>query len=265
MNVSAWKSDEEQRRPLLKTSPLRLPGQSNQERIEELADGFMPEVVATLFLVLLAFIQWIEWWFELPHKPIPATVMALAAIAYVWKKGVPVRLMIKNLKLGRDGERVVGESLEPLRAKGYRVFHDITSNGFNIDHVIVGPAGVFTIETKTRSKPSRGCSSIVYDGETVRIGNGAPTNEPLIQARAQARWLADLLNDGRSRTLVVRPIVVFPEWFVEPTNLQRKPDVWVVNVKLLANCLSNEPSVLSSELIDSVANTLTRHSRQLAA
>ena len=77
--------------------------------------------------------------------------------------------------------------------------------------------------------------------------------------------LNDLLNDGRSKTLVVRPIVVFPEWFVEPTNLQRKPDVWVVNVKLLPNCLSNEPSVLPSELIDAVANTLTRHGRQLAA
>jgi hypothetical protein len=61
-----------------------------------------------------------------------------------------------NLRLGLEGERTVGHALEELRVYGYQVFHDIPGNKFNIDHVIAGPAGIFTIETKTRSKPGDG-------------------------------------------------------------------------------------------------------------
>jgi hypothetical protein len=27
------------------------------------------------------------------------------------------------------------------------------SGGFNVDHILIGPGGVFAIETKTRTKP----------------------------------------------------------------------------------------------------------------
>lgn len=77
--------------------------------------------------------------------------------------------------------------------------------------------------------------------------------------------LSDLLNDGRSRTFTARSIVVYPEWYVERTGIRNKEDVWVLNPKALEKFLSCEPVILSSERIDSVANALTRHSRQLAA
>ncbi|MDE3041335.1 MAG: NERD domain-containing protein [Nitrospirota bacterium] len=98
--------------------------------------------------------------------------------------------MIRNLRLGREGERVVGQMLEPLREKGYQVFHDIPGDGFNIGHAIVGPAGIFTVETKTRTKPMSGSSKIVYDGHAIRIEDGPSFQKPLKQARAQAQWLA---------------------------------------------------------------------------
>lgn len=97
--------------------------------------------------------------------------------------GVPVELTIKNRKLRRNGECVVAEFLEPLRARAYRVFDGIPGGGCNLDHVIVGHAGVLTIETKTRSKPSCGCYPIVYDGEIMGIGKRSPTIEPLICGR----------------------------------------------------------------------------------
>ncbi|WP_455371594.1 nuclease-related domain-containing protein [Petrachloros mirabilis] len=267
MNVSAWKSKshQEHRRHPLKNLPLRLPGQSNEERVKDLQDQVLDHLVVPTVLVTLAMFEWWHWWFGNPPIPWVLTIPAIVAVIYTWFKVVAILPKIKNLRLGRDGERVVAEFLEPLRAKGYRVFHDLPGDGFNIDHVIVGPAGVFTIETKTRSKPSRGCSCIVYDGETVRIGNGAPTDEHLIQARAQARWLAGVLNDGRVATVVVRPVLLFPEWYVERTATRNKEDVWVLNPKALEKFLSSEPAILSFERIDSVSNTLTRHCRQLAA
>jgi len=233
--------------------------------MSDLREQFDGLLILPLCFVVLAMFEWYRWWTSLSVNPLILTVAAIISVSYVWIKGAPILAKVRNLRMGRDGERVVAEFLEPLRAKGYRVFHDLPGDGFNIDHVIVGPAGVFTIETKTRSKPSHGSSSIVYDGETVRIGNGAATNEPLNQARGQARWLANVLNDGRTSTFMVRPVLLFPEWYVERTGTRQKEDVWVLNPKALEKFLSLEPAILSSERIDSISNTLTRHCRQLAA
>lgn len=170
--------------------------------------------------------------------------------------------MIRNLRLGRDGERVVGELLEPLRENGYRVFHDIPGPDFNVDHVIVGPAGIFTIETKTKTKPMGGRPTILYDGQAIRLEDGRSFKKPLKQARAQAQWLANLLNDGRRATFTVRPVVVFPEWYVERIGTRSIQDVWVLNPKALDKFLDHEPQVLSSDAIDTVAHALTQYCRR---
>lgn len=245
--------------------PLRLPGQSNEEHISKLQDTWAIVSLVPFIFLLLAMVEWWHWWFSAPPNPWVPSLLAALSVFYAYRKYGSLRSEIQDYQLGRDGERLVGEMLEQLRGKGYQVFHDIPGDGFNIDHVIVGAAGVFTIETKTRSKPTRGGSSILYDGETVRIGNGVPTHEPLSQARAQARCVAHLLNDGRSSKLIVRPVVVFPEWYVEQIGNRKKGDIWEINEKLLGSCHDHEPQILTVEQIDSVANILALHCRQLAA
>jgi len=248
----------------LKKRPLRLPGQSTEEYISKLRDDSTDVLLLPAIWVVVAMVEWWRWWFAVPPSPWVPSLLAVVSAIYAYWRYVPLRSQLQNYRLGRDGERLVAEILEQLRAKGYRVFHDVLGEGFNIDHVIVGAAGVFMIETKTRSKPSADCYAIAYDGETVRIGNGIPTKEPLNQARAQARWLADLLNDGRSSQLIVRPVVVFPEWYVEQIG-EKKSDIWVLNPKALDQFLQNEPPILTTYQIDSVANVLTCHARQRAA
>ena len=262
MSASAWNTSRQPRRSQLKTPPLRLPGQSIDERMSELRDTFMQDSIISLFLILLAGLEWLRWWMPVPPNPLPSTTLALAAILYTWGKRFPLVAMIKNLRLGREGERVVGQMLEPLREKGYRVFHDIVGDGFNIDHAIVGPAGVFTIETKTRTKPVRGNPKILYDGNAIRIEDGPSFQKPLKQARAQAQWLANLLNEGRTATFTVHPVVVFPEWYVERTGPRSKHDVWVLNPKALEKFLDHEPHVLSADIIDAAAHSLTQYCRR---
>ncbi|GJM24502.1 MAG: hypothetical protein DHS20C16_09170 [Phycisphaerae bacterium] len=69
--------------------------------------------------------------------------------------------------------------MEQTREKGYRVYHDIQCDGFNIDHVLIGPGGVFVIETKTASKPTKGNATIKYDGESTRIVAYEPERDPI--------------------------------------------------------------------------------------
>ena len=261
MSAPVWETNQQLRRSPIVTPPLRLPGQSIDERICDLRDKFNELLVLPLCLVALAIVEWLHWLMAAPPNPFIPSVLALIAILYAWRKGAPLVATIKNHRLGRDGERSVGQMLEQLRGKGYCIFHDIIGPDFNIDHVIVGPAGIFTIETKTRSKPMRGCSKIVYDGNTVRIESGQPIDAPLDQARAQAQWVSERLNDGRATPFTVQPIVVFPGWYVERTGPRSNRDVWVLNPKMLAQCLEDERSILSPALVDSAANTLTRYSR----
>ena len=77
----------------------------------------------------------------------------------------------------------VAEALSELQAIGYRVINDIPRKGYNIDHVIVGPAGVFAVETKYRS----GYGEIEFrNGEGLFVGGRKEENDPLAQARGNA-------------------------------------------------------------------------------
>lgn len=263
MSVPAWKSDRPSRRSALKTPPLRLPGQSTDGRIASLYEYVDDYLTYALCFLVIAWYQWFQWLIERPVHPIVFTFAAIAVIGFSIVRIRSLKSDIRNLQMGNEGERVVANVLDPLREKGYRVFHDIPGPGFNIDHVIVGPGGVFAVETKTRTKPMRGRATVIHDGNTLRIENGRPFDEPLNQARAQAHWLADRLNDGRRGALfTVRPVVVFPEWFVERQGSATKSDVWVLNPKALGSFLDHEPCILSGELIDTAAHTLSVHSRQ---
>jgi hypothetical protein len=79
-----------------------------------------------------------------------------------------VRVKIRQLRLGRDGERAVGQFLERLRDGGGQVFHDVPGDGFNLDHVVISPHGRYVVETKTLSKPWPK-ATITVDGDSLRI------------------------------------------------------------------------------------------------
>jgi len=51
---------------------------------------------------------------------------------------------------GAEGEEVVGQILESLVADGWQVIHDVSFGRGNIDHIVVGPGGLYTVETKSR-------------------------------------------------------------------------------------------------------------------
>jgi hypothetical protein len=50
---------------------------------------------------------------------------------------------------GAEGEARTGRFLEPLRAEGFRILHDrrIPGSRANIDHIVIGPPGIFVVET----------------------------------------------------------------------------------------------------------------------
>ena len=128
---------------------------------------------------------------------------------------------VRNWRLGARGEQAVAESLaDPkLATAGYKAFHDVPGDGkWNIDHVVVGPGGLFVLETKAcvRRKPKweQQDHIVFFDGKTLRFpwrvdhrANG--------QAEANARWVREKLAPYAPKDILVQPVIVVPGWWVE--------------------------------------------------
>lgn len=168
----------------LKKDSLRHPGESLRDRIE---DDIYSEVLTPIIVIILFFIitvlEWVRAYFKVPYMPWLYTIITILFIIYY---GIKIRLKVKDIRnkqLGLEGERIVGESLEELRAIGYKVYNDIIGESFNIDHIIIGPAGAFTIETKTYRKRVGGNSKIAYDGVKIEIDGQRLIGDPIKQAK----------------------------------------------------------------------------------
>jgi Nuclease-related domain len=175
-----------------------------------------------------------------------------------------------NRYLGYFGERLVAEYLEPLKARGWRVFHDVPAiangNKFNIDHIAVGPAGVFTIETKTRRKgaarPGFDDHKVYFDGH-VLVWPWGEDSHGLEQTERNAVWLADTLVAEIGERFLVTPILTLPGWWVEMKPSREPRLCRVTNPKGLANFLSSGSAILTQDQIGSIAAKLEARCRDV--
>lgn len=247
----------------LKAPPLRYAGQSLDGEIQRvLNDDVLAYVAMAILAIVLAIHEWSRWYTNSPPQPVLFTLIAISAVAYTARKIVLARRKIKMLRLGRDGERIVGQFLDGLRESGYRVLHDIVGDDFNIDHLLIGPNGVFTVETKTVSKPARGKTEIDYDGAEILVNGFRPDRDPIVQAKAQANWVKELVKELTGKTISVRPTVVYPGWYVNQKMPKgSRPEVWVLNPKALATFIENSDGALSNEDVRSVHYHLSRYVR----
>lgn len=255
-----FKEYKANKRSPLKVSPLRLPGQSLDERIDDIVYDKLVVYVVVIGLILLSVInEWMRFYFNFPPKPLGISIIATVVIAFCVWKILKLLKNIKNLRLGSEGEKTVGQSLECLREAGYRVFHDVIDEGFNIDHVLVGPAGVFTIETKTIGKSRSGESKVYFDGTNITIDGFKLDRDPIAQAKNQKYWLENFILEFTKLKIKVRPVVIFPGWFINqaPGNLE----VWVLNEKALAGYLANKAAALSDEQINLISSNLENYIR----
>lgn len=109
-----------------------------------------------------------------------------------------------------------GEELNQLMRLGYHVFHDIPGTHYNIDHAIVGPNGVFAIETKTHAKPANGYQAN-FDGLVIHYPDSKDFTA-VEQAQRNARSLSEYLSKATDRPSQVQPVVVLPDWCVNHTG-----------------------------------------------
>ena len=249
-----------EKRDPLKQEPLPRPGDSVEgELYRVFTESVLMWVFVVALLVCVVGLQWYTWWLQKPIHPAPFTVIAAIVIvfaAFKWRKSWR---QVRNLRLGHRGEVAVGQRLEELRAMGYRVYHDIRERGYNIDHVLIGPGGVFVIETKTISMPVGRKPVVSCKGERLLVDGRELDRDPLRQVRAGADEIAGVLERVTGERVRRRGVVLFPDWWIDgrPAGL----DVWVLNPKALGGFLKQEPEALEPEQVDLLASALEGHVR----
>jgi hypothetical protein len=133
--------------------------------------------------------------------------------------------------------------------------------GFNVDHVVICEKGIYTIETKTYSKSSSGKSIIHFDGETIKVNGKLMERDAVEQAKSQAYWIGEVLQESTGKSLPVKPVVVFPGWYVERAKGKDTTALWVLNPKALPSFIGNEPQRIATEDVKLVAYHLSRYIR----
>ncbi|MBN1270017.1 MAG: NERD domain-containing protein [Kiritimatiellae bacterium] len=125
------------------------------------------------------------------------------AYAIVWSE----RRLSQFIK-GARGEELVARALAFLSAE-YRVFHGVSmSRGLlarrgDYDHVVVGPTGIFVLETKNWSG-----LITVSDGE-ILCDDIEPDRPPLEQVRQGAADLRRRLQEEAGVNVTVHPVLCF--------------------------------------------------------
>ena len=136
---------------------------------------------------------------------------------------------------GANGERFTGWLLGRLPA-GWHTFHDIPvgDRGANIDHLVIGPGGVFTVNAKNLSGDIRVTRrSIVHNG---RVTDFLP------KAAAEARRASALLSAAAGFTVGVRPVLAI---LVDVWTITERPDDIYVGAPFQARrWILGQPSVL---------------------
>jgi hypothetical protein len=171
------------------------------------------------------------------------------------KKEAPVRTAVGRLlgvhtderawRKGAVGEEEVARRLAKLPPEAWTVVHDILigDNGANVDHVVVGPPGVFALNTKN-------LTGKVWVAERALLHNGHKTDY-LRKSRTEARRVSRLISEVAGRAVQVRPVLVIME--AELTLKTQPTGVSVVARKRIRTWLEKQPNELSRSQYEELA------------
>jgi hypothetical protein len=136
--------------------------------------------------------------------------------------------LVERRDRGARGEEQVGGLLEALDGEGWLVIHDATFGNGNVDHILIGPPGAFTVETKSHPGPIK-----------VSRLHGSMIN----QARAQARAIE------RVTGIQAEPLIVFSRAWVDKPMARRK-GVRVIPARMLVGYLQKRSPRLVPAQVD---------------
>ncbi|MHB0775195.1 nuclease-related domain-containing protein [Halomonas sp. WWR20] len=228
---------------------LRESGQSLRDRLDRAFSGLflnaalgpivtmMPLVYGMGRMLFADHHSWLEW----ALYGLLSTLFAMTCCFVLMRDAQRIR----RLKLGLACDLAVGQELERLirpEAHPFFVFHDVPTDSYTIDHVVVTPHGLFVVQTHARSFPydpaGQPQMQVAVENQRLRFP-GWSERASLRKARLSAAWLRQWLARECGVDVPVRGVLVLPGWQIDIESAP--PDIMVTDGSALADKLDATP------------------------
>lgn len=152
----------------------------------------------------------------------------------------------RGYKQGFEGEKQVSKVLSSTLSNDYFLINDVqlvADKRSNIDHIVLGPTGIFVLETKNHSG-----KIICYEDSWTGIGQN-----PFTQARVNALRVYEVIKASGifvSKLPWIQAVVVFPNKKAKLDIRKAPSNVKVLKTDELTNYITQETRSLSTQEIE---------------
>ena len=199
--------------------------------------------------------------FEIPVG-LAVVVGAVFAVVGAWSLVRP-SMAEAAWRKGASGEKLVGRHLDALRSEGLSVIHDVPLLGSraNIDHLVVSPHGVFTVETKAY----KGRLAVRRRGKELWI-KGRNRSHILDQTRRQAGAVAAALSAVGLGHVPVTPVLCFVDTDLPVLGSRNAGGVALTTVRRLRRLLlSREAAAVEPGDVEAAVRLLEGSSSEVVS
>lgn len=152
---------------------------------------------------------------------------------YTWGKGAGAELNVKK-------------TLTEL-SQEYRIISDYQTGRGNIDFVVVGPKGIFTIEVKADK------GVISYQNEILLVNGKVTIKNYLRQTMAESLFLSDLLYKKFGRKYFVTGILEFPYGRIDTNYIHGQiHNIWIGGYNFHKYIINKSANFLSNKEIENI-------------
>jgi hypothetical protein len=176
----------------------------------------------------------------------------VAAIKYLERYGNEKAKRFKDAKRGAEAEEAVGALLDNL-PEGNFIIHDFNSGKGNIDHILIGSKGIFTLETKSHA------GKVSFDGEKL-LRNGKPFEKDFLkQAWAQCYLIRGILANWGITNPLPEPVILFTKAFIEVRG--KTKGIEITGIKHFPKYLEQLPGKISTPEAGRIYNRIKAASK----
>lgn len=196
---------------------------------------------ATIAVATSLALMGVRWW--------PASFLGLGLLFVLERQAGKGRALdLEPLRRGIRGEEAVADALAGLPSS-YWVLHGVSTGHGDVDHVVIGPTGVFALETKA-------WQGSFYRRRGELYCNGKPAEYVLRQARGAAAQVRRLLLDA-GIDLWVEAVVVAARASVSRSPMRFRK-AYVVSIEDVVDLVTSRRRSLSSSAVLQVVGGLVR-------
>ncbi len=247
---------------------LRSPGQSLRDQCTDLSEKLLDNIFYIFLIPFFFYSLALTSYIFAENKPSKLMLglyfsISFLSVIYFSVRNLKILLQRNKLLLAYECELAVGQDLHSSLTNGFKIFHDFPADNFNIDHIAVGPTGVYAIETKGRPKPAKARNEnwkVSFDGNALIFPNWKD-QASLKQARRQAAWLQKWIKNSTQESINVTPVLALAGWFIER---KANSDIIIYNGKN-SSFIERKPKQLNEKQIQNIAFQIAKECRNVTS